>query len=173
MTLPETLKQYCRHVETGEPLPDDIIARLVAARGFNQGFDTVSYTAAAMLDMALHLHPDPGSMDVDAVETRLLADIGMPASVGIRHRAAHFQHLFDGGGYAAGYYSYLWAAVLDTDGFDAFTEAGDPFDTRLAAGLRSILAAGDTRDPMELYAEFRGRGPTTAALLRHRELVPA
>ena len=171
MTLPETLERYCRHVETGEPLSDDIIARLVAARGFNQGFDTVSYTAAAMLDMALHLHPDPATMDVDAVETRLLSDIGMPASVGIRHRAAHFQHLFDGGGYAAGYYSYLWAAVLDTDGFDAFTEAGDPFDSRLAGGLREILAAGDTRDPMELYAAFRGRGPTTAALLRHRELV--
>lgn len=173
MELPETLERYCRHVETGEPLPADVIARLMAARGFNQGFDTVSYTASAMLDMALHLHPDPATMDVDAVEAGLLAQIGMPAAIGIRHRAAHFQHLFDGGGYAAGYYSYLWAAVLDTDGFDAFTEAGDPFDERLAAGLRSILSAGDTRDPMALYAAFRGRGPSTAALLRHRELVPA
>lgn len=173
MTLPETLKRYCRHVETGEALSDEVIARLVAARGFNQGFDTVSYTAAAMLDMALHLHPDPATMDVDAVEAGLLAEIGMPAAVGIRHRAAHFQHLFDGGGYAAGYYGYLWAAVLDTDGFDAFTEAGDPFDRQLSAGLRGILAAGDTRDPMALYTAFRGRGPSTAALLRHRELVPA
>ncbi len=173
MTLPETLKRYCRHVETGEALPDDVIARLVAARGFNQGFDTVSYTASAMLDMVLHLHPEPASMDVDAVEAGMLAEIGMPAAIGIRHRAAHFQHLFDGGGYAAGYYSYLWAAVLDTDGFDAFTEAGDPFDTQLAAGLREILSAGDTRDPMALYRAFRGRGPSTTALLRHRELVPA
>lgn len=173
MTLPETLKTYCRHVETGEALPDAVIERLVAARGFNQGFDTVSYTASAMLDMSLHLHPAPENLDVEAFEAGLLEEIGMPAAVGIRHRAGHFQHLFDGGGYAAGYYGYLWAAVLDTDGFDAFKEAGDPFDERLAAGLRGIMAAGDTRDPMALYAAFRGRAPSTAALLRHRGLVPA
>ena len=161
MMLPETMRRYCRHVETGDALPDTVIERFQAAAGFNQGFDTVSYTASAMLDMALHLHPAPQELDLEAFEAGLLAEIGMPAEVGIRHRAGHFAHLFDGGGYAAGYYSYLWAAVLDTDGFEAFTEAGDAFEPGLARGLRQILAAGDTRDPMTLYAEFRGRAPST------------
>ena len=173
MLLPETMRQYCRHVETGEALPDAVIERFMAAKGFNQGFDTVSYTASALLDLSLHLHEDPAGLDLEKFEAGLLAEIGMPPEVGIRHRAGHFAHLFDGGGYAAGYYSYLWAAVLDTDGFEAFTEAGDAFDPALAAGLRRILSAGDTRDPMALYAEFRGRGPRTAALLRDRHLVPA
>ena len=171
MLLPETMRRYCRHVETGAALPDEVIERFVAARGFNQGFDTVSYTASAMLDMALHLHPAPETLELEAFEAEKLAEIGMPAAIGIRHRAGHFAHLFDGGGYAAGYYSYLWAAVLDTDGFEAFTEAGDAFDPALAAGLRRILSAGDTRDPMALYAEFRGRPPSTAALLRDRHLI--
>ena len=173
MALPETLRHYARHHATGEPLSDALIARLTTARAFNQGFDTVSYTAAALMDLALHLHDAPETLDLDAFEAATLAAIGMPPEIGIRHRPAHFQHLFDGGGYAAGYYSYLWAAVLDADGFDAFIEAGDPFDPALAAALRTLLAAGDTRDPMELYAAFRGRQPTTTALLRNRDLLPA
>ena len=171
MMLPETMQRYCRHVETGEALPEVLIERLMAAKGFNQGFDTVSYTASALLDLALHGHEAPAELDVEAFEAGLLAEIGMPAAVGIRHRAGHFQHLFDGGGYAAGYYGYLWAAVLDTDGFEAFTEAGDPFDPGLAAGLRTILAAGDMRDPMALYVGFRGREPRVGALLRDRALA--
>ncbi len=97
----------------------------------------------------------------------------MPEEIGIRHRPAHFQHLFAGGGYAAGYYSYLWSEVLDADGFEAFTEAGDPFDAETAARFRVLLSAGDTRDPMALYVGFRGRPPSTAALLRSRDSVPA
>lgn len=173
ISQPETLRRYARHHATGAPLSDAVIARLIKARGFNQGFATVSYAAAALLDMALHQHDDPAALDVDAFEAAELARLGMPEEVGIRHRPAHFQHLFDGGGYAAGYYSYLWAEVLDADGFDAFLEAGDPFDPALAARLRMILAAGDTRDPMALYKEFRGRAPTTKALLRNRELEAA
>jgi peptidyl-dipeptidase Dcp len=172
MALPETLRTYARHHATNEPLSDALIARLIAARGFNQGFGTVSYTAAAIMDMALHLHEAPATIDLDAFEAETLAAIGMPPEIGIRHRPAHFQHLFDGSGYAAGYYGYLWAEVLDADGFEAFIEAGDPFDPRLAAGLHAILAAGDTSDPMALYVAFRGREPDTAALLRRRELVP-
>ena len=171
MGLPETLRRYARHHETGAALPDAVIERLVAARGFNQGFATVSYTSAALLDMALHQHAAPETLDVVAFEAEVLAGIGVPAAVGVRHRAAHFQHLFDGGGYAAGYYGYLWAEVLDADGFEAFTEAGDPFDPALAGRLRTLLSAGDTRDPMALYVAFRGRAPSTAALLRHRALV--
>ncbi len=97
----------------------------------------------------------------------------MPAAIGIRHRPPHFQHLFAGGGYAAGYYSYLWSEVLDADGFEAFREAGSAFDPATAARLRTLLSAGDTRDPMTLYIDFRGRAPSTAALLRSRGLDAA
>jgi peptidyl-dipeptidase Dcp len=133
----------------------------------------VEYTAAALIDMALHSHPAPEKIDVEAFEQSFLASIGMPAEIGIRHRPAHFQHLFAGGGYAAGYYSYMWSEVLDADGFDAFKEAGDPFDAATAARLRVLLSAGDTRDPMTLYVAFRGRPPSTAALLRSRDLAGA
>ena len=95
----------------------------------------------------------------------------MPPEIGIRHRPAHFQHLFAGGGYAAGYYSYMWSEVLEADGFQAFEDAGDPFDPALAARLRTVLGAGDTQDPMQLYVAFRGRAPSTAALLRSRDLA--
>ncbi len=173
IALPDTLRRYALHHETGAPLPDALITRLLAARGFNQGFGTVEYAAAALMDLALHAHAAPETIDVDAFEADYLARIGMPAEIAIRHRPAHFQHLFAGGGYAAGYYSYLWAEVLDADGFEAFTEAGDPFDPAIAARLRTVLAAGDTRDPMDLYVAFRGRPPSTAALLRSRELAPA
>jgi len=173
IALPETLRAYARHVDTDAPIPDALIERLLAAQGFNQGFGTVEYTAAALIDMALHQHAAPETIDVEAFEQTFLASIGMPAEIGIRHRPAHFQHLFAGGGYAAGYYSYMWSEVLDADGFDAFKEAGDPFDAATAARLRVLLSAGDTRDPMALYVDFRGRPPSTAALLRTRDLVPA
>ena len=169
--LPETLRRYALHHETGAPIPDALIDRLLAAQRFNQGFGTVEYTSSALLDMALHGHPAPDTLDIDRFEAETLARIGMPAEIGPRHRPAHFQHLFAGGGYAAGYYSYLWAEVLDADGFDAFTEAGSPFDPATAARLRGLLSAGDTRDPMQLYAAFRGRPPSTTALLRSRDLV--
>lgn len=173
LALPETLRAYARHAETGAPIPDALIERLLAAQGFNQGFGTVEYTAAALIDLALHQHPDPAAIDIELFERDFLASIGMPGEIGIRHRPAHFQHLFAGGGYAAGYYSYLWSEVLDADGFEAFKEAGDAFDTATAARLRRLLSAGDTRDPMALYEAFRGRGPSTAPLLRSRDLLPA
>ncbi len=169
--LPETLRRYALHHDTGEPIPEALIARLLAARGFNQGFGTVEYTAAALIDMALHSHPAPETIAIEAFEQDFLARVGMPPEIGIRHRPAHFQHLFAGGGYAAGYYSYMWSEVLDADGFGAFKEAGDPFDPATAARLHAVLSAGDTQDPMELYVAFRGRAPSTAALLQSRELA--
>jgi len=169
--LPETLARYALHHETGEPIPPATIARLLAARGFNQGFATVEYTSSALIDLALHTHPAPEAIDIESFERDVLAGIAMPAEIGLRHRPAHFQHLFAGGGYAASYYAYMWAEVLDADGFDAFREAGDPFDPPTAARLKTILSAGDTIDPMELYVAFRGRAPSTAALLKGRELV--
>ena len=173
IALPDTLRRYALHHQTGEPLPDATIERLLAARGHNQGFATVEFTASALIDLALHRHPDPGSIDVEAFERTFLAEIGMPAAIGLRHRPAHFQHLFAGGGYAAGYYSYMWSEVLDADGFGAFREAGDPFEPALAARLRTVLEAGDTADPMRLYVGFRGRPPELAALLEGRELTAA
>lgn len=171
LSVPETLQAYARHYATGEALPAALMQRLLAARNFNQGFATVEYTASAMLDMELHAHPDPGGLDVQAYEREMLARIGMPAEIGVRHRPPHFQHLFAGAGYAAGYYSYLWAEVLDADGFAAFEEAGDPFHAETAARLKRVLQAGDSADPMALYVAFRGSAPGTAALLRNRGLL--
>lgn len=173
MAAPETLRRYAVHYRTGEPIPEALLRRLLAARTFNQGFATVEYIAAALLDLEFHTHPAPESIEVTQFECDVLERIRMPAEIGVRHRLAHFQHLFAGGGYAAGYYAYLWAETLDADGFDAFIEAGDVFEPRLAARLKEIYAAGDTRDPMELYIAFRGRAPRIEALLRHRGLVDA
>jgi len=171
LEVPETLRQYARHYRTGEPLPEALLQRLLAARTFNQGFATVEYAACAMLDLDLHSRADPGALDIAAFEKEFLARVGMPPEIGLRHRPAHFQHLFAGGGYAAGYYAYLWAEVLDADGFAAFTEAGDPFAPGLAARLKAIYSAGDTVDPMELYRAFRGRDPQVAPLLAQRGLA--
>jgi len=168
---PETLRRYALHHETSEPIPDALIDNLLAARTFNQGCATIQYTASAILDMALHTHPDPAHLDIEAFEREVLNGLGMPAAIDPRHRPAHFQHLFAGAGYAAGYYSYLWAEVLDTDGFEAFREAGSAFDPATAQRLKTVLQAGDTRDPMELYTSFRGHLPSTAPLLRHRGLA--
>jgi len=171
LEVPETLRRYARHYRTGEPLPEELLQKLLAARTFNQGFATVEYAACAMLDLDLHSRADPGALDIEAFEKEFAARIGMPPQIGLRHRPAHFQHLFAGGGYAAGYYAYLWAEVLDADGFAAFTEAGDPFDPALAARLKAIYSAGDTADPMELYRALRGRDPEVAPLLNKRGLA--
>ncbi|HYD65860.1 M3 family metallopeptidase [Azospirillum sp.] len=173
MAAPETLRTYAVHHETGEPIPEDLLKRLLAARTFNQGFATVEYTAAALLDLAFHTQEKPDGLDVAAFEREVLGRIGVPAEIGVRHRPAHFQHLFGGSGYAAGYYCYLWAEVLDADGFEAFKEAGNVFDPTLSAGLKAIYSSGDTRDPMDLYVAFRGRAPEIEPLLKHRGLVDA
>jgi peptidyl-dipeptidase Dcp len=171
MSAPENLRKYARHYQTGEPVPEALLGRLLAARTFNEGFATVEYTASALIDLELHRDPHPENLDTDRFERQFLAEYEVPREIGLRHRPAHFQHLFAGGGYAAGYYAYLWAEVLDADGFAAFTEAGDVFDPALAARLKDIYSSGDTRDPMELYRAFRGRDPDIAALLRQRGLA--
>ena len=171
MSAPETLRSYARHYQTGEPIPEELLRRLLAARTFNQGFATVEYTGSALLDLELHCEPAPETLDLAGFECEFLDRIGMPKEIGLRHRPAHFQHLFAGSGYAAGYYAYLWAEVLDADGFAAFTEAGNVFDPELAARLKTIYSAGDTRDPMELYRAFRGRDPKIDALLEQRGLT--
>ncbi|HEX6443301.1 MAG TPA: M3 family metallopeptidase, partial [Stellaceae bacterium] len=162
---PEMLRRYARHYRTGEVLPEALLQRLLAARNFNQGFATVEYTACALIDLELHERRDAGEVDIDAFEREFRDRVGMPAEIALRHRPAHFQHLFAGGGYAAGYYAYMWAEVLDADGFAAFTERGDPFDLALASKLKAIYSAGDTVDPMQLYRSFRGRDPAIEPLL--------
>jgi peptidyl-dipeptidase Dcp len=171
LEVPETLRRYARHYRTGEPLPEALLQRLLAARNFNQGFATVEYAACALLDLDLHARADVTGLDVAAFEQEFLARIGMPPEIGLRHRTAHFQHLFAGSGYAAGYYAYMWAEVLDADGFAAFSEARDPFEPALAARLKEIYSAGDTADPMQLYRAFRGREPAIAPLLQQRGLA--
>ncbi|HXO01726.1 MAG TPA: M3 family metallopeptidase, partial [Stellaceae bacterium] len=169
---PEILRRYARHYQTGEPLPEALIDKLIAARNFNQGFATVEYTACAMLDLELHVRASDQPVDVAKFERDFLSRVGMPAEIGLRHRPTHFQHLFDGAGYAAGYYAYMWAEVLDADGFAAFAEAGNVFDEALSARLKAIYSAGDTEDPMALYRAFRGRDPAIDALLAQRGLNP-
>jgi peptidyl-dipeptidase Dcp len=171
VSVPKTLRSYARHYRTGEPLPEELLRRLLAARNFNQGFATVEYVASALIDLDLHREPAMQALDPAEFERDFLDRMNVPKEIGLRHRLPHFQHLFAGGGYAAGYYSYLWAEVLDADGFAAFTEAGDAFDAALAERLKAIYSAGDTRDAMELYRAFRGREPAIDALLRQRGLA--
>ncbi len=170
---PETLRRFAKHHRTGEPMPEALIERLHAARRFNQGFATVEFTASALVDMKLHLQSDPSAIDVAAFERRELAAIGMPAAIATRHSAPHFQHIFSGDGYSAGYYSYLWSEILDADGFEAFEESGDVFNAALAERLeRFVYAAGNIREPAVAYHAFRGREPAPEALLRKRGLAP-
>lgn len=175
ITEPEVLRQHARHWQSGEPIPDELIQRMQAARRFNQGYETVRYAASAIVDMAVHACTDAQvPADLCAFETETLARLGHPVAVGLNHRLVHFQHLFSGSGYAAGYYVYLWAEVLDADGYDAFIEAGSPFDPAVAQGLlRYIYASGNSLEPGAAFAAFRGRGPTVEPLLRKRGLLEA
>ena len=170
---PEILRRFARHYRTGEPIPEDQLRRLIAARTFNQGQATVEYVASALIDLDLHLQPAiDAAFDIGGFEEAALARIGMPAEIVMRHRPGHFQHIFAGGGYAAGYYSYLWSEVLDSDAFAAFEEAGDIFDPGTAKKLHDyVYAAGGSRDPAELYTTFRGRLPTPDKLLKRRGLA--
>ncbi len=172
LTEPDVLKTHARHVDTGEPIPDALVAKLHAARKFNQGYETVRYTASALVDMAVHSQPAAAGIDIVEAERAELERIGLPQGVGLNHRLPHFQHLFSGSSYAAGYYVYLWAEVLDADGFDAFAEAGNPFDPAVAERLqRFIYSAGDSLEPRAAYRAFRGREATVDPMLRKKGLV--
>jgi peptidyl-dipeptidase Dcp len=175
MSEPTVLRRHARHVGSGEPIPDALIERLNVARRFGQGFETVRYTASALTDMAVHaLSRDQVPDDVVAFEARVLRERGLPPGVGVNHRFTHFQHLFAGSGYAAGYYVYLWAEVLDADAYEAFVEAGDPFDAAVAERLqRHIYSTGDSVEPGATYAAFRGRAAQIEPMLKKRGLLQA
>ncbi len=169
---PEVLRRFALHYETGEPMPERLLRNLAAARQFNQGFATVEYTASALVDLALHLESSGDAIDIVDFEKKQLDKLGMPASIAMRHRTPHFQHVFSGESYAAGYYSYLWSEVLDADGFEAFEERGDIFDPMVAKKLQEhIYSSGYRHDPEEAYRAFRGRAAKPGALLRKRGLV--
>jgi peptidyl-dipeptidase Dcp len=172
LARPEILQRFARHHRTGEPMPEDLMARLIAARTFNQGFMTSEYLGSAFVDLDFHDGRD-GAIDAGAVEAETRARMGMPDEIVLRHRPPHFQHVFAGdGGYAAGYYDYLWSEVLDADAFAAFEETGDVFDPALARRLHDyVYSAGNSRDPAEAYRAFRGALPGPDALLRKRGLV--
>jgi peptidyl-dipeptidase Dcp len=169
---PEVLQRFARHCRTGEPMPDELLNRVLAARTFNQGFATVEYLSSALVDFDFHLLADAEGIDASEFERSALERIGMPAAMVMRHRPPHFGHVFAGDGYSAAYYSYLWSEVLDADGFAAFKEAGDPFHPPTARRLRDfVYSAGYLRDPAEAYTAFRGRMPKPDALLRKRGLI--
>jgi len=166
---PDVLRRFARHYRTGEPMPEELLQRLIAARNFNKGFATVEYIACAAVDLDFHSLSQPQQIDSKQFEAASLSRIGMPDEIAMRHRPPHFAHIFAGGGYAAAYYSYMWSEVLDADAFAAFEEAGDIFDPATAKRLReAIFAAGGSQEPADAYKAFRGRLPSADALLRKR-----
>jgi len=169
---PQVLRQFARHYQTGEPLPDDLLQRFIAARKFNQGFATVEFVSSALIDLEFHTQPASASRDVRAFEREELEKIGMPAEISLRHRPTQFGHIFSGDHYASGYYSYMWSEVMDADAFGAFEEAGNIFDPATAKRLHDdIYSSGGSRDPEDAYIAFRGREPEPEALLRRRGLL--
>ena len=168
-THPEVLKMYAHHYETGEVIPDELIAKMERASSFNQGFATTELVAAALLDMRMHELDNYEGFDAREFEKKVAAELGLPAEITYRYRSMHFNHVFSGG-YEVGYYSYLWAEVLDADAFDAFVENGI-FDKATADAFRiNVLEAGSSEDPMKLYIQFRGAEPNPEALIRGRGL---
>jgi peptidyl-dipeptidase Dcp len=166
---PEVLKVYARHYKTGKVLPDAQIAKIEAARKFNQGFASVEYLAASFLDMDWHVLAEPKELDAEAFEKAALGKISLMPEIVSRYRSSYFAHIFSGG-YSAGYYSYIWAEVLDADAFEAFKEKGI-FDQETARSFRTnILEKGGTEDAMEMYKRFRGREPKVEPLLAKRGL---
>ena len=168
---PEVLDMYARHYETGEPMPAELKEKIARARHFNQGFATTEYVAASFLDMDWHTLESADGLEAGPFEDESMARIGLVPQIISRYKSPYFRHSF-GGGYAAGYYSYLWAEVLDADAFAAFKEAGDIFDPETAAAFRdNILARGGTADAMALYRAFRGKEPGIEPLLKRRGLM--
>jgi peptidyl-dipeptidase Dcp len=171
LTVPAILKQYAVHVETAEPIPLDLLDKVLAARTFDAGRAAVEFTSSALVDMAFHTRPP--SEDPMALQAAILDEIGLPKAMVMRHAAPHFAHIFSGG-YSSEYYSYQWSEVLDADAFAAFTETGDPFDADIAKKLRdNIYSVGGSIDPAETYLAFRGKMPTPEAMLIKKGLAEA
>ena len=170
LEVPEVLREFAVHAETGEAMPQALLDNVLAAATYDMGFQTVEYVASALVDLAFHDRAAPA--DPMARQAEVLAEIEMPAAIGMRHATPHFAHVFAGDGYSSGYYSYMWSEVMDADAFAAFEEAGGPFDPDKAQALEThILSTGGSADAAELYTAFRGRLPGVEALLKGRGLV--
>lgn len=175
LPVKEVLDRFAVHYQTGKPIPAELVAKVERAKTFNQGFATIEYLAAALVDMKLHLAAKPDSrIDPDAFERETLAKLGMPNEIVMRHRTPQFGHIFSGDGYSAGYYSYLWSDTLTADAWEAFTEGKGAWDRDIAKRLRDhIFSVGNTIDPADGYRSFRGRDPQIEALMRKRGFVSA
>jgi peptidyl-dipeptidase Dcp len=168
LSTPEILNRYALHYQTGKPIPAELVAKIDAAERFNQGFKTVEYLSSALIDMKLHLAGGQ-TIDPDKFERETLAAMDMPSEIVMRHRTPQFNHVFSGDSYSAGYYSYLWSDTITADAWEAFTEAGGPWDKAVAKRLRdNVFGVGNTIDPAIAYRQFRGRDPGIAALMRKR-----
>jgi peptidyl-dipeptidase Dcp len=169
LEVPEVLQKFAIHAQTGAVMPDDLLKRMLGAATFDMGFQTVEYIASALVDLSFHEAAAP--QDPILRQAEILADIGMPAAIGMRHASPQFAHVFAGDGYSSGYYSYMWSEVMDADAFASFEEAGGPFDRERARALQdNILARGGSVDAEELYVAFRGKLPDATALLHNRGL---
>jgi peptidyl-dipeptidase Dcp len=170
LEVPEVLRKHARHVETGEAMPEALLEKVLAASTFDQGFATVEYVASALVDLAFHDGAAPA--EPMRMQAEVLAGLGMPKAIRMRHATPHFAHVFSGDGYSSGYYSYMWSEVMDADAFAAFEEAGDAFDPETAEKLeRYVLSAGGSEEADALYRAFRGRMPGVEPLLKGRGLL--
>lgn len=170
LDVPEVLREYATHAETGAAMPAALLDNVLAAATYDMGFQTVEYVASALVDLAFHDGDPPA--DPMARQAEILADMGMPHAIGMRHATPHFAHVFAGDGYSSGYYSYMWSEVMDADAFAAFEEAGGAFDPDKARALEdNILSTGGSVDAADLYVAFRGRLPGVEALLKGRGLA--
>ena len=168
LSTPEVLQKFALHYQTGKPIPQALVDKINRSATFNQGFATVEYLSAALIDMKLHLAGDK-KIDPDAFERETLEQLGMPKEIVMRHRLPHFLHIFSSDSYSAGYYSYLWSDVLTADAFGAFVEGKGPYDRAVAERLRKhVFSIGNTIDPAEGYRAFRGRDPKIDALMKKR-----
>ena len=169
LEVPEVLAEFATHADTGKPMPQELLDRVLAATTYDMGFQTVEYVASALVDLGFHDGPAPA--DPMQKQAEILEEIGMPRAIRMRHATPHFSHVFSGDGYSSGYYSYMWSEVMDADAFAAFEEAGDPFDADVARRLeQTVLSSGGSVDAAELYTAFRGRLPGVDALLKGRGL---
>ncbi|MFX0542209.1 M3 family metallopeptidase [Roseovarius sp. S4756] len=170
LEVPEVLSEFATHAETGEPMPKDLLQKVLDAATYDMGFQTVEYLASALVDLAFHEGAAPG--DAIARQTEVLRELGMPEAITMRHGAPHFAHVFAGDGYSSGYYSYMWSEVMDADAFQSFTDADGAFDSARAKSLEdNILSRGGSVDAEALYLAFRGKMPGPEALLRGRGLI--
>jgi peptidyl-dipeptidase Dcp len=171
LSTPEVLKKFAVSYKTGQPIPEELVKKIENASKFNEGFATTEYLASALVDMKLHM-TDPKTIDPAKFEKETLDSLGMPKEIVMRHRIPQFGHVFSGDGYSAGYYSYLWADVLTADAYEAFTEAGGPYDKEVAKRLReNVFTTGNTVDPAEAYRKFRGHDANPDALMRKRGFI--